>query len=348
MPSRPTRVLVVDDSAFARKVMRECLDAAGLQVVGLAHDGLEALEQIRELAPDVVTLDLVMPNLDGLGVLQALAGRTWPRVVVVTSSEDDSALGIAALQAGAFDVVHKPTGLALPQLYEVGHELVTVVQAAALATPREVTAPLPSSPAVNGASPAYEVVVVGASTGGPQALTRLMASLPVDFPVPLAVVLHIPPGYTAALARRLDEACALEVLEAAEGLPLTRGRVVIARAGLHLKLGRHEGQLVCRLDQFPFPSHHRPSVDALFHSAAEVTGPRTLGVVLTGMGDDGLLGSRAIVAAGGAVLTESERSCVVYGMPRAVVEAGLSTEAVPVEQLAFVLTRCLQGATHGG
>jgi len=281
----PIRVLVVDDSAFARKVVRECLIAAGIDVVGIAHDGCEALEMIHELSPDVVTLDLMMPNLDGLGVLSALAGRASPRVVVVSTSDSDSLLGISALQDGAFDVVHKPTVLAGSELYQIGQELVDVVRAAAHAIPRThmegPTGPV-TLPAL---TTTREVLVIGASTGGPQALTRLVSMLPANFPLPVAIVLHIPLGYTEALAERLDKVSALNVTEAGEGTVLTPGRVVIARAGHHLKLTKRNGQLQCRLDLLPERTQHRPAVDVLFRSAADLVGARTLGVVLTGMGN---------------------------------------------------------------
>ncbi len=333
------KVLVIDDSAFARKVLRECLTADGLDVVGIAHDGLEALELIETLKPDVVTLDLVMPNLDGLGVLRALAGRESPKVVVVSMSDSDTQLGIAALQAGAFEVVHKPTALAISELYEISARLVEVVRAAADAKPRvaKLAVPVPLSTLTS----QRELLVIGTSTGGPQALTQLVSELPASFPLPIAIVLHIPPGYTAALSERLNQICALEVVEASEGLVLQKGRVVVAKAGRHLKLARRDGQLICNLDLYPLDSPHRPSVDCLFKSAAEVVRDGTVGVVLTGMGDDGLIGSTAIRAAGGVVLTEAASSCVIYGMPRVVKEAGLSNAEVPLDRMVTEVIRFL-------
>lgn len=335
-----TKVLVVDDSAFARKVVRECLTVAGLEVVGIARDGLEALEKINELKPDVITLDMVMPNLDGMGVLKALAGRASPRVVVVSMSDSDSMLGMAALQHGAFDVVHKPTALAVSQLYEIGEKLAAAVRAAAAAIPRTaaVASTLPPQTRQN---TDRELVVIGTSTGGPQALTKLICALPADFPVPIAIVLHIPPGYTAALAQRLDDACRLEVVEGSDGVVFKKGRVVVARAGRHLTLSRVDGALVGGLALQPLDTQHRPSVDVLFQSAAQVVGARTLAVVLTGMGDDGLIGSKAIKDAGGTILTEAASSCVVYGMPRMVAEAGLSSGEAPIEQMLEEIIRFL-------
>lgn len=342
MNLRRVRVLVVDDSAFARKVLREALSRSDrIEVVGTARDGLEALEKIAELSPDVVTLDLVMPNLDGLGVLRALpSSGSPPRVVVVSVSDAESERGVEALQNGAVHVVHKPTALATDRLYELSDELAQAVLAAAQARPAPLAAPAQRqlrSVARNRTG----IVVVGTSTGGPQALTRLLTALPGDFPVPMAVVLHIPVGYTEPMARRLDGVCAVEVREAAEGLELRPGRVVLAQAGMHLRLARQNGGTVARLDANPSGSPHRPSVDVLFASAAAEYGAATLGVVLTGMGDDGLAGARAIHACGGRLLTEAESSCIVYGMPRCVHEAGLSEAEARLEEMAALIARHL-------
>jgi two-component system chemotaxis response regulator CheB len=340
--TQPIRVLVVDDSAFARKVVREVLEGAGMEVVGLARDGLEALEKIAELKPDVVTLDLVMPNLDGLGVLAALPLSGGPRVVVVSMSGEDSSLGVAALHAGAIDVVKKPTALAVDRLYDLAAELTASVRAAAGArkTP-SIDLPAPA-PLAAPASSSTSVVVIGASTGGPQALTRLIKALPASFPVPIALVLHLPPGYTQSFAERLDGEAALEVLEAAPGMELSPGRVLVARAGSHLRLVRQGLGVHAVLDPLPANTPHRPAVDVLFESAALTYGARVLGIVLTGMGDDGLRGARAIRAAGGEVLTESESSCVVYGMPRCVEEAGLSNASARIQDMAAELLRHLR------
>jgi two-component system chemotaxis response regulator CheB len=338
------RVLVVDDSAFARKVVREVLSAdREIEVIGIARDGLDALEQITRLDPDVVTLDLLMPNLDGLGVLRALAGRSRPRVVVVSTSDEHSALAVEALQAGAIEVVHKPTALATDRLYELSTELVQKVKIAARATSRTTSAGPPSARPSVAASPTASVgiVVIGTSTGGPQALTHLLAELPADLPVPVAVVVHMPPGYTAALAERLDRSCAIHVVEAAHGMEFRPGVVMLARAGMHLGVVGEERASRAHLDTAPLEKAHRPCVDVLFTTAATVFGPRVLGVVLTGMGDDGLEGARKVHAAGGRLLTEAESSCVVYGMPRAVSEAGLGAASAPLDQMAATIVRSL-------
>lgn len=337
------RVLVVDDSAFARKVMRESLLTSPLiEVVGTARDGIDALEKIAALKPDVVTLDLMMPELDGLGVLAQLTPDQRSRVVIVSMADEATDIGVAALGFGVFDLVHKPTALAVASLHEISQELVTKVLMAA-SQPRRPPAALP--PRMIELPPfqatTERVVLIGTSTGGPQALTRLLRELPANFPAPIALVLHIPPGYTAPLAERLNAECAIEVLEAQHGLALRPGRAIIAQAGLHLRVMASGTELSVVLDSEPRDTVHRPSVDVLFESAARSIGKRALAVVLTGMGDDGLIGARAIRDAGGQVLNEAESSCVVYGMPRTVKEAGLSNEEVAIEQMGAAISRRL-------
>ncbi len=336
MTERRHRVLVVDDSAFARKVVREVLQRdPRLEVVGIARDGLDALEKIEQLGPDVITLDLVMPELDGVGVLRALQSRiTAPRVVVVTMSDAESPLAVEALAQGAFDLVQKPTALATDRLYELGTELVekVVVAASSLNSPRatrSVVAPK-SAPSAKRVS----LVAIGASTGGPRAVSALLGALPASFPVPIAIVVHMPVGYTEAFAARLDSESALKVREAEDGMPLGPGTVTIARAGTHLRVRASNDGLEAALDVRPVDSLHRPSVDVLFTSAANVVKERVLGVVLTGMGADGLEGARAIHEAGGQLIVEASSSCVVYGMPRAVAEGGLGANEVPLEAMA--------------
>jgi two-component system chemotaxis response regulator CheB len=331
----PIRVLIVDDSAFARKVLREALlQDSRFEVVGIARDGLEALERIEELKPHVVTLDLIMPNLDGLGLLQALPAAGAPSVVLVTTSDSTSELAVAALAAGAVDFVHKPTALATDRLFELSDELRRKVVAAADARPQPSTAVAPGA-VPQGRATMVRAVVIGTSTGGPQALARLIPALPKHFPVPVLVALHIPAGYTDALARRLDESSGLTVVEAGEGeIELRGGVVVLARGGEHLIVAQSGGNLVARFDRSLTHAPYVPSVDHLFRSAARCLGRSTLGVVLTGMGNDGLEGSREIRRQGGEVLVESAASCVVHGMPRAVRDAGLATEEAPLHSMA--------------
>jgi two-component system, chemotaxis family, protein-glutamate methylesterase/glutaminase len=333
------RVLIVDDSAFARKVLRELLSSApGIEVVGTARDGLEALEKVAELKPDVMTLDLMMPNLDGLGVLHSLPAVGAPRVIIVSMSDGDTELGAEALQAGALDIVRKPTALATEQLYELRDELLRKIEVAAIAVANARPALVVDTLEVRQSSPrSHDIIVLGTSTGGPQAITRLVAALPGDLPVPLLIALHIPPGFTAALAARLDALSPLHVVEAEEGLVLRPGLVVLARGGAHLELSGQRTAPRVTLDHRLGASQHAPSVDRLFESAVAVFHERTLGVVLTGMGNDGASGAAAIHRAGGTVLTESEVSCVVYGMPRCVKEEGNSDVEAPLERMAAAI-----------
>ena len=336
------RVLVVDDSAFARKVVRESLQTSSqIEVIGTARDGIDALEKIATLKPDVITLDLVMPNLDGLGVLATLTPAQRARVVVVSMADGDSDIGVAALGFGVFDLVHKPTALAVASLHEIADELVTKVllaSAHALGSMPPSEPHPPSAPVVTRAT-SDRIVLIGTSTGGPQALTRLLKEVPAHFPAAIAMVLHIPYGYTGPLAQRLNEESALEVLEAEEGLELQPGRAILARAGVHMKLDctSTSGVVRAKLDAEPRAAMHRPSVNALCARAAAL-GRRALGVVLTGMGDDGLLGARAIHDAGGQILTETEASCVVYGMPRVVKEAGLADGEAPLQTMIAAIS----------
>lgn len=330
------RVLVVDDSAFARTVLSKLLRASGqVEVVGTAYDGTEALAQIDALDPDAITLDLTMPGLDGLGVLRALAGRDRPRAIVVSISGIDTELGAEALALGAIDLVEKPTALATDRLREIGDALIARVVAAC--GPRPVPASIPVAATV--APSAIELVMIGASTGGPQALTRIVSQLPANLGAALAMVLHIPVGYTEALAKRLDALSPLRVVEAQPDVALEPGTVVLARAGKHLRVRRDPaGVLRCELTAVPV-GLFVPSVDELFASGADVVGARGLGVVLTGMGDDGLAGSRRLAAAGAGLITESAETCVVYGMPRCVDEAGLGATSLPLPDITAEIVR---------
>ncbi|HMC77097.1 MAG TPA: chemotaxis-specific protein-glutamate methyltransferase CheB [Vicinamibacterales bacterium] len=331
------RVLVVDDSAYVRKVVAQMLERSPfIEVVGTARDGQEALDLVAQLHPDVVTCDLNMPVMDGVAFVQEQMKRQPVPIVIISIAAESGEQVLAALDAGAIDFVQKPTALATEKLMDIAEELVEKVKAAALA-PRRALAPPPverrRTPrrATRGA---FDIVVIGISTGGPQALKILIPELPGDCPVPIAMVLHMPLGYTEMYARKLDEMSDLHVVEAKGGEEVVPGMAFLAPAGRHLTFRSGGARVVTQLDIKPLDTPHRPSVDVLFHSAADVYGPRVLGVVMTGMGSDGREGAAWIKARGGSILTESEDSCVVYGMPRSVVEAGLSDDTVPLERLA--------------
>jgi two-component system chemotaxis response regulator CheB len=326
------RVLVVDDSAFARKVVREILtDSGRFEVVGIARDGLEALEAIAELAPDVVTLDLVMPELDGIGVLDAL-GEGGPPVVVVSISGSDTQMGAAALLRGAVDIVEKPATMATDRLYEMRDELLTKVGAAVgcRMQAKLAAAPPVSAPA---STTDFNLIMLGASTGGPRAIGHVVTSLPAGLPVPVVAAIHIPEGYTKPLAERLNAEARLPVTEGRDGALLEPGKVTIAPGGYQSEVVGSKGRLRLAITKPTIPPSFTPSIDLLFASAARAGSP-ILAAVLTGMGNDGTEGARAIRAAGGVVLTESESTCAVYGMPRSVVEAGLADGVVPLDRVA--------------
>jgi two-component system chemotaxis response regulator CheB len=336
--SRVFRVLVVDDSAYVRKVLSQLLSKSpSLEVVGTARDGQEALERVVELDPDVVTCDLIMPNLDGVGFVREQMIRRPLPIVIVSVANESGELVLSALDAGAVDVVQKPTALASERLLAIGDDLIDKVMRAASARVRR---PATAAPAQHlhrnvPSNGAVDIVVLGISTGGPQALRMVIPSLPAGLTVPVVVVLHMPVGYTELYARKLDEISALHVVEATAGLEVRGGTVFIAPAGRHLTFRRNaDGVVVTHLDVRPLDTPHRPSVDVLFHSAADVYADRVLGVVMTGMGSDGREGAAWIKAKGGRILTEAEDTCVVYGMPRSIVEAGLSDQSVLLDAMA--------------
>lgn len=342
MSTSPIRVLVVDDSAYIRKVITQILQSApSIEVVGTAWNGDEAIKKVAELKPDVITLDLYMPEMDGVKFLKEQMNLKSIRVVVCSVADEKEDLVIAAMEAGAIEFVKKPTTLANEKMYGIAEELVQkVITAAAIPLERlphlletvqaKQVIPLPARKTKG----LLDVVVIGTSTGGPQALRSIMPQFPREFPIPLAIVLHMPEGFTGPFAKRLNELSSLEVLEAEEGLEMRPGRAILAKAGYHLKLIRDaNGRIISHLDLLPGDSLHRPSVDVLFKSAVETYGSHTLGVILTGMGNDGTHGSAWIKAEGGMVITESETTCIVYGMPRSVEEAGLSDKISPLEEL---------------
>lgn len=343
------RTLIVDDSAFVRKVVKEMLSRSPhIEVVGMARNGEDALQMVLDLKPDVVTCDLNMPELDGVGFVRKQMARKPVPILILTASPQDAERVLESLEAGAVDFIQKPSALANEELMTIREDLIEKVKAAALAP----AAALVSAPVSNAVSPTptaksskallVDIVVLGISTGGPQALRYLLPQLAADFPVPLVMVLHMPIGYTAIFAEKLAEISKLPVREAFEGCPVRGGEALLAPAGRHLTFKRAaSGQVLIQLSVHPMSKPHRPSVDVMFQSAAEVYRNRVLGVVMTGMGDDGKQGCAWIKAQGGTVITEAEESCVIYGMPRSVVEAGLSDAAVSLRSMAAEITKRL-------
>lgn len=336
------RVLVVDDSAYIRKVVKQILERSPfIEVVGTAFNGIDALEKVIELNPDVITLDLIMPEMNGIEFLVEQMKRKPIPVVISSIASETGEMALEALEAGAVDFIQKPTALATEKVYEIAEELIEKVKAAATIHLDKILTPqhLKSHPfSVENVTPSisakYDLIVIGVSTGGPQALRLIIPQIPKNFPVPIALVLHMPVGYTELYAQKLNEISSLEVVEAKEGIELQVGRVIVAQAGKHLSILKNsKGQYLSHLDNRPFDTPHRPAVDVLFRSAADVFGKRVLGIVLTGMGSDGRDGCLWIKSKGGTVFTEAEETCVVYGMPRSVDEAQLSDKSIPLYNL---------------
>jgi two-component system chemotaxis response regulator CheB len=338
------RVLIVDDSAYVRKMMTQMLSRSPfVEVIGTARDGREALEMAAELRPDVITCDLNMPEMDGVGFVRAQMARQPVPIVIISVANPSGEQVLEALEAGAVDFLQKPTALATDRLLDVADELVAKVKAAAgakmwrIAEAKAPAAPLAARSAFAVTNTRADVLLIGISTGGPQALKALIPRFPANFPVPVAMVLHMPVGYTELYASKLNEMSQLTVKEAAAGDVMTAGTAYLAPAGRHLSFRKLGAQIHAHLDVRPLDTPHRPAVDVMFQSAADVYGGRVLGVVMTGMGSDGREGSAWIKARGGQIITEAEQSCVVYGMPRSVVEAGLSDKTATLENMFDVI-----------
>jgi len=342
---RILRVLVIDDSAYVRKVVKEILSRSPfVEVVGTARDGREALDLVEQLKPDVITCDLNMPELDGVGFVREQMKRQPVPIVIMSIANETAEAALTALDAGAVDFVQKPTALASEKIYSVSAQLIEKVKAAGSISLAKISGPtaVETTSTVQArnvlGTHVVDLVVLGVSTGGPQALKRLIPQLPADFPVPVVMVMHMPVGYTEVYAAKLNELSALEVREAAEGDSLKPGLVFLAPAGRHLTFKKDSGgTVVVHLDKRPYDTLHRPSVDVMFQSAAETYRNRVLGVVMTGMGSDGKEGAAWIKSQGGLVFTEAESSCVVYGMPSVVVEAGLSDKSFALDELAHAI-----------
>jgi len=352
MTRKSVRVLVVDDSALMRKLIPQMLAGdESIEVVGTAMDGTFCLKKIEELRPNVVTLDLEMPGMNGIDTLKEIMRRQPVPVIVFSShSTEGASVTMKALGLGAFDFVTKPKD-ASAHMVETAKELIAKVKAAAdcKLKPRVVLGipPKPEKVSTAAGNPT-KVVAIGVSTGGPQAMEYLLSQLPGDFPGAIAVVQHMPDGFTDMFARRLDEVCALRVKEAQSGDLLQPGRVLICPGSRHMKMKRLPlGDIVVLGDE-PHVNGHRPSVDVLMRSAAEEYRGSAVGVLMTGMGDDGAEGLGAIKKVGGMTIAQNEESCVVYGMPKAAIERGYAIRVVGLEVMASTLQAICGRGTETG
>jgi two-component system chemotaxis response regulator CheB len=342
----PHRVLVVDDSAVVRQTLSAVLSPDEGFLVQVAPDPLIAMDKMRKARPDVIVLDLELPRMDGLTFLRRLMAEERPVPVVVCSGLAGGAGAMRALEEGAVAVIEKPRLDVRGFLFESAVRLIDTVRGAAQARllPRPA-APPPLQPETEAPRPAttavpqvtdVKVVAVGASTGGTEALLRLLAPLPPDSP-PILVVQHMPAGFTRAFAERLDQSCRIQVREARHGDAVHPGLALVAPGNRHLILRRRGAGHAVHLSDGPLVSRHRPSVDVLFRSVAQAAGRHALGVILTGMGDDGARGLLEMKAAGAFTLAQDEASCVVFGMPREAIARHAVTEVVPLDRLAAAL-----------
>ncbi len=344
---RPIRVLVVDDSAFVRQALSRMLGGdSELEVVGLAVDGKDAIEKVRALKPDVVTLDIQMPRMGGLEALEEIMAENPVPVLLLSSQTLEGAdVTLRGLELGALDFVDKTRVQGNMNLLNLAEELRQKIRAVrrvqVARRPRPIVLPDTGPALLALRKPRADVVVIATSTGGPPALQAIVPRLPKDLQSAVLVVQHMPVGFTRSLAERLDARSGLRVREAEAGDQVVPGQVLIAPAGLHMKVKRRGSGVRVVLDEEPRGSLHRPSADVLMASVAKVYGTRALGIVLTGMGSDGVEGLRAIRGAGGRTLAESEETCVIYGMPKVAVEAGVVDKSVPLQQMAEAILSAL-------
>lgn len=398
-PNSPITVLIVDDSPFMRLTLQKILGQdPEIKVVDTARDGKEGIEKLQALRPQVVTMDVEMPVIDGLQALgEIMRWQPTPIIILSALTTEGAQASVKALEAGAFDVVAKPSGGPGADIQVLARDLIEKIKAAAHVDPNRLgkrghisrpaasagnrptwttgtpnenvsrgsgsvgsslqgTNPSGNTNSTLGSSkgrsrelgealPKYpiEIVAIGTSTGGPSALQAVLTQLPASFPVPVIVAQHMPPGFTAPLAQRLNGMSPLDIREGVNGEALKAGTVYFAPAGKQMQVQRRGTQLLLHIsDESPISTLYRPSVDVMFMSLAKEVGKGTLGVVMTGMGNDGLKGMREIKDRDGFAIAEAEETCVVYGMPRSIVDAGLANRVVPLGEIARHIVECVQ------
>jgi two-component system, chemotaxis family, protein-glutamate methylesterase/glutaminase len=343
--SETIRVLVVDDSALMRKLIPAILARdPSIEVVGTAMDGAFALKKIEELRPDVVTLDLEMPRMDGMETLRLIMKRApLPVILFSTHSKEGAYSTLKALALGAVDFIPKPTDAAVGHLETIADVLIEKIKVAKRAAGRKLPPaavaidPPNQKKSARSVLPPSRIIAIGTSTGGPNALQFVLSQIPADFPCTVLVVQHMPEGFTEMFARRLDECCALDVSEAKSGDLLNAGRVLICPGNRHMMVRRMPRGDMAVLSDGPPVNGHRPSVDVLFHSVAQEFALSAVGVIMTGMAEDGAEGLGAIKAAGGVTIAQSEDTCVVSGMPRAAIQKGHVNKIIPLEGIGAFL-----------
>ncbi|WP_432510823.1 protein-glutamate methylesterase/protein-glutamine glutaminase [Kineococcus sp. SYSU DK001] len=357
----PIKVLTVDDSVVVRRIVTDVLASdPDIEVVGTAANGKIALEKIAQLKPDAVTLDIEMPVMDGLETIREIRkiDRRLPVIMFSTLTERGATATLEALSSGASDYVTKPANVGsvsesmesvrqqlIPKIKALVPGLLTAAPAPVAAAPARPATPVPTRERAPGGK-APRALVVGSSTGGPEALSAVLAKLPANIGVPVLVTQHMPPVFTRLYAQRLDKASALTVVEAADGDVVTPGTVYVAPGDFHMEVTRRGPQMVIKLNQGPAENFCRPAVDVMLRSAVAAFGGELLAVILTGMGSDGKLGCKAVAAAGGQVLAQDEATSVVWGMPGAVAREGIADEVLPLGSIADAIQRRLGPAAR--
>lgn len=356
MTNAKTRVVVVDDSALVRSLLTEIINRErDMECIGAAADPLVAREMIRSLDPDVITLDIEMPRMDGIDFLGKLMRlRPMPVVMVSTLTERGAEATLKALELGAVDFVAKPKIGVAGGLRELGADITDKIRTAARAKVRKLSTPAPAAatepgalapvvrpPSALGRLSTEKIIFIGASTGGTEATKEVLLGLPPDCPA-VVITQHMPPGFTTSYAARLDGLCRIRVKEARDGERILPGHAYIAPGGLHLSVERSGANYLARVQDGEPVNRHKPSVEVLFKSAARTVGPNALGIMLTGMGADGARAMREMRDAGSYNICQDEASCIVFGMPREAIAAGAAHEVLPLSRIAPALLERLR------
>jgi two-component system chemotaxis response regulator CheB len=344
------RVLIVDDSAYSRQTIREMLETdPGIEVVGVSSEGMDAMTKTLKLKPDLITLDLEMPRMSGFTFLRWLVKKR-PTPVIVVSSYSDSKTVFKALEIGAADFVAKPSKIASIEFQDMKTDLLRKVTGVKdlrmdkLSKNLELFEEDDKQKFLEKPEQEIEAVVIGASTGGPTAIKILITRLPSYFPAGIAISQHMPKGFTASFAERLNAASKLYVKEATDGEAVEKGKVLICPAGFHMHFKKRGQRVVVRIKESKNTDKYIPSVDMMMSSAAEVFGPKTLGVILTGMGNDGMAGMLEIKNIGGYTIAESEATAIVFGMPSAAIRTGAVERVLPISEIPVEIIRLVREA----
>lgn len=338
----PIKAIVADDSAFMRKVVSDILSSdAEIQVVAACRDGREAVEKVLSLSPDVVTLDIEMPNMNGLEALGEIMRRQPTPVVILSAlSKENADETIKALELGAVDFIQKPSGSISLDIGVLKEEIISKVKTAAKAQLKKISHAVEPVGKFKWRAK-NQLIIIGASTGGPQAIAEILPALPPDLPAAVLLVQHMPPTFTKSYAERLNRICRLPVREAEDGDAVERGVVLLAPGDYHMnvvdsRVELNHGERVHSV---------RPAVDVTMRSAAEIYGENIIGVLLTGMGSDGALGLKAVKERGGRTIAQDESTCVVFGMPRAAIELGCVDRVLPIHLIAGEIINMLETAS---